>query len=71
MQIVFANPRGFHAGVELTRHAVGRARDDFGAPESIVLTLPREPERRAKLAAGTHPVVVAAAVSVPATGAVA
>lgn len=71
MQIVFANPRGFHAGVELTRHAVERARDDFGEPEPIVLTLPREPKRQAKLAAGTHPVVVAAAVSVPATGAVA
>lgn len=71
MQILVANPRGFHAGVELTLHAVERARDDFGAPESIFLTLPRDPKRQAKLAAGAHPVVAAAAMSVPAAGAVA
>ena len=51
MQILVANPRGFHAGVELTLHAVERARDDFGEPEPIVLALPREPNRQAVLAA--------------------
>lgn len=71
MQILVANPRGFHAGVELTLHAVERARDDFGEPEPIVLAVPREPNRQAVLAAGARRAPVPSAIARPATEAAA
>jgi hypothetical protein len=57
--------------VEPSFRAAERARDDFGEPEAIVLTLPRELKRQHRLAAAACPAAVVPAVSLLVTGAVA